>query len=140
MALDVDGESHIVIFIWILWAAARALIVHDQPEAPSLSAEIIGGLSYLDMSMGDRTMWEKWFANPVHQEIAAIVGYDSAQVEAGEGGVGEDLTEEDLRLLRGLAAGSATADDEVSELLAKLGVASENEAIQYAIRAGVTWQ
>jgi hypothetical protein len=51
------------------------------------------------------------------------------------------LTEADLALLRELASGSAAArSPAVDELLARLGVASENEAIHYAIKAGVTWQ
>jgi hypothetical protein len=41
--------------------------------------------------------------------------------------------------LRGLVSGTVGGDDGVADLLAKLGVATENEAIQHAIRAGVTW-
>jgi len=49
-------------------------------------------------------------------------------------------TEADLALLREMASGSSDRSTGVEGLLAKLGVATENEAIQYAIKAGVTWQ
>ena len=50
------------------------------------------------------------------------------------------MTEADLALLRELASGSSDRSPEVDDLLARLGVATENEAIEYAIKAGVTWQ
>jgi len=39
-----------------------------------------------------------------------------------------------------MASGSSDRSTGVDDLLAKLGVTTENEAIQYAIKAGVTWQ
>jgi hypothetical protein len=132
----------------ILWVAARTLIAPGEPEAAGLSAEIIGGLSYLAMAMGDPELRNKWFAIPMHQQLSEIVGFNPTEVVAAGEKEGPQLTEEDLGLLRDLAAGSVevragqrtTGSAQVSDLLAKLGVQSENEAIEYAIRAGVTWQ
>ena len=45
----------------ILWVAARILIVGDEPEAASLSAQIIAGISYLGMSWRPE-LRDKWFA------------------------------------------------------------------------------
>ncbi|HEX9644219.1 MAG TPA: AAA family ATPase [Acidimicrobiia bacterium] len=146
-ALDIDGETHLLSFVPILWAAARVLIAGGEPEAPSLSAEIIGGLSYLSMSMGDPALRAKWFANPIHREMAEIAGFDPDASLTAEEGDGPELSDDDLVLLRELAAGSVTARSgsggasaQVGDLLAKLGVRTENEAIQYAIRAGVAWR
>jgi class 3 adenylate cyclase/tetratricopeptide (TPR) repeat protein len=138
-ALDFDGETYLLHFVSILWVAARILIAGDQPEAASLSAQIIAGLSFLGMSLGDAELREKWFATPIVAEVARIVGFDpSESLVADEGG--PELTEGDRALLRELASGSAAGQAGVDALLAKLGAATENEAIQYAIKAGVTWQ
>lgn len=142
-ALDIDGETHLRYFVPVLWAAARALILNDQPEAASLSAEIIGGMYYLAMSMSDPEIRRQWFANPVQSDLARIVGFDPMTLEDA---VSEPipLDEEELELLRALASGSVgpqtDAPGRVNDLLSKLGVDSENEAIQYAIKAGVSWQ
>lgn len=143
-ALDIEGETHVLYFVPILWAAARVLIAKGEPEAASLSAQIIGGLSYLSMTMADAGLREKWFANPMHTEVAEIVGFDPAASPADDLD-SPSLTEGDLELLRDLASGSLTpasgnAPGRVRDLLAKLGVTTENEAIQYAIKAGVAWQ
>ncbi len=45
-SLAFDGETYLIYFVPILWVAARALILTDEPEAASLSAQIIAGLSY----------------------------------------------------------------------------------------------
>jgi len=128
--------------------AARTLIAADAPEAVSLSAEILGGLAYLSMSIGDEDVRAKWFANPMHAEITEIVGFDPTE-SWGEGDSEvPELTERELETLRDLAAGSfggrsagrVDPSNQVEDLLAKLGVETEKEAIQYAIRAGVTWQ
>jgi hypothetical protein len=52
------------------------------------------------------------------------------------------LTDEDLVLLRDMASGSLAPQETggVDVLLAKLGVASQAEALEYAIKAGVSWQ
>jgi class 3 adenylate cyclase/tetratricopeptide (TPR) repeat protein len=140
-ALDFDGETYLIYFVPILWVAARILIVGDQPEAASLSAQIIAGISYLGMSLGDAELRDKWFATPLIAEVSRIVGFDPAESLSTSEDGGPELTEADLALLRELASGSAAArSPAVDELLARLGVASENEAIHYAIKAGVTWQ
>jgi tetratricopeptide (TPR) repeat protein len=142
-ALDIDGETHLLYFVAILWAAARALILGDQPEAASLSAEIIGGMYYLSMSMSDPEIRAKWFSNPIHAQLAEIVGFDLATLESPEG-EHEPLDDDESDLLRALASGSVGAGSEaptrVGYLLAKLGVDTENEAIQYAIKSGVAWR
>jgi hypothetical protein len=97
------------------------------------------------MTMGDPDLKEKWFTNPIHREVAEIVGFDpSSSLDADES-AGPTLTDGDLELLRELASGSVESAGEkthgmVEDLLAKLGVGTENEAIQYAIKSGVTWQ
>jgi tetratricopeptide (TPR) repeat protein len=139
-ALDIEGETYLVYFVPILWVAARVLIAGDEPEAASLSAQIIAGLSYLGMSLGDADLRSRWFANPVVAETSRIVGFDPAESLAADGDDGPVLTEDDLELLRGLASGSDVDGPEVGNLLSKLGVETENEAIQYAIKAGVTWR
>jgi hypothetical protein len=139
-ALDFDGETFLVYFVPILWVAARVLIAGDEPEAASLSAQIIAGLSYLGMSLGDSELREKWFASPLVAAVSSIVGFDPAESLAADEAEGPALTEDDLDLLRELASGSGDRRPEVESLLSKLGVKSENEAIQYAIKAGVTWR
>ncbi len=146
-SLDIDGETHLLYFVPILWVAARTLIASGQPEAASLSAQIIGGLSYLSMSMAERELREKWFANPVVREVAEIVGFDPATSLSANDADGPDLTDDELGLLRELASGPVGArpgngrgSGRVGELLAKLGVETENEAIEYAIRTGITWR
>jgi len=150
-ALDVDGDTHLSLYLPILWAAARTLIRPGEPEAAALTAEILAGLSYLNMSMTDPEIRAKWLDVPIHRELAEIVGFDPSQVlEPGELEA-VDLSHSDLELLRGLASGSVTAaagsaertgedPNEVSRLLAKMGVATQNEAIEFAIKAGVTWR
>jgi predicted ATPase/class 3 adenylate cyclase len=139
-ALDFDGETYLVYFVPILWVAARVLIAGNEPEAASLSAQTIAGLSYLGMSLGDAELRAKWFANPIVAEVSRIVGFDPAESLAADEAEGPTLTEDDLDLLRELASGSEVGGPEVGTLLSKLGVETENEAIQYAIKAGVTWR
>ncbi|HWL49197.1 MAG TPA: hypothetical protein VNT92_04915, partial [Acidimicrobiia bacterium] len=139
-ALDIDGETYLNYFVPILWVAARILIVGDEPEAASLSAQIIAGISYLGMSLGDPELRDKWFATPMIAEVSRIVGFDPAESLATDEEGAPELTEADLALLREMASGSSDRGPDVDELLARLGVATENEAIQYAIKAGVTWQ
>lgn len=148
LALDIDGETHLPQYIPILWAAAKTLVINDEPEAPSLSAEIIGGLYFLAMSMDDQEIKAKWFAMPIQREVAEIVGFDPAQsVESEE--EPSQLSDDEQGLLRDLASGKVgvrsgsgppAGSDQVAELLSKLGVDSESEAIEYAIKTGVTWR
>ena len=139
-ALDIEGETYLVYFVPILWVASRVLIAGDEPEAASLSAQIIAGLSYLGMSLGDADLRSRWFDNPVVAETSRIVGFDPGESMAADEADGPTLTEDDLELLRELASGSGIGGAEVGTLLSKLGVETENEAIQYAIKAGVTWR
>jgi hypothetical protein len=73
------------------------------------------------------------------RELAEIVGYESSTAEESES---TELTDEDLVLLRDMASGSLAPQETggVDVLLAKLGVASQAEALEYAIKAGVSWQ
>jgi len=147
-ALDIDGETFISQYLHVLWAAARILIVNGEPEAAALSAEILGGFTYVNMSINDPDLKARWFEFPAHRELAEIVGFEPSQAWQAE--EGSELSEAELGLLRDLASGTVAVgeeagegnggSDEVDELLAKLGVASRSEAIEYAIKAGVTWQ
>jgi hypothetical protein len=145
-SLDFDGETFITQYLHVLWVAGRVLIVGNAPEAAALREEILAGMGFVDMSIADPELKARWFGLPTHRELAEIVGFEPSQ-----GGQPEDtveLGEDDLELLRELASGSNTDDrprgpggpGDVEELLAKLGVASQSEAIEYAIKAGVTWQ
>jgi class 3 adenylate cyclase/tetratricopeptide (TPR) repeat protein len=141
-ALDIDGETYLSLYLPILWAAARTLIAPGEPEAAALSAEILAGLSYISMSMTDPDLKAKWFDLPTNREVAEIVGFDPAQSWLSDEVESVELTDEELGLLGNLASGGQTGigPDDVGRLLAKLGVASQTEAIEYAIKAGVTWQ
>jgi hypothetical protein len=103
------------------------------------------------MSMTDPDIKAKWFDLPTHRELAEIVGFDPSQAWQPNEIDGVELSDKELGLLGDLASGSVTAgqasggqaaagSDDVGQLLAKLGVASESEAIEYAIKTGVTWQ
>ena len=138
------GETHLLYLVPVLWVGARTLIRSGQPEAPALTEEIVGGLGYVSGAMADPELREKWFANPIQREVAEIVGFDPSQVDQATGEEVE-FTEEDLELLRAVTTGTAPSaggdsPNPVDDLFAKLGVASESEAIQYAIKAGVAWQ
>ena len=94
------------------------------------------------MSMTNPQTKSMWFAVHSHKELAQIVGFD---LSAGFGGEQEatGLGDSDLELLRYLASGSGDAppgDDAVAALLDRLGVSSPTEAIEFAIKAGITWQ
>ncbi|HLF61448.1 MAG TPA: AAA family ATPase [Acidimicrobiia bacterium] len=139
-ALDIDGETYLTWYLPILWAAARTLIAPGEPEAAALSAQIQAGLSYINMSITDPEIKTGWFGVPTHRELAEMVGFDPSQAWQPDEIEGIDLNDKELELLGDLASGGQTGSDDVSQLLAKLGVASEAEAIGYAIKAGVTWQ
>jgi hypothetical protein len=142
-ALELDGETFLAQYLHVLWVAGRVLIVGDEPEAAALSAEILAGFSFVDMSIADPDFKAKWFGLPTHRELAQIVGFEPSQASQPEDSI--ELGEDELGLLRDLASGSVGAgasgsSGEMRELLSKLGVASETEAIEYAIKTGVTWQ
>ena len=145
LALDLDGETFLAQYLHVLWVAGRVLIVGDAPEAPALSAEILAGFGFIDMLIADPDLKARWFGLPTHRELAEIVGFEYSRAIEPEENV--ELGEAELGLLRDLASGTVTANplggpgsSDVEELLVKLGVASESEAIEYAIKAGVTWQ
>ncbi|HEY7583010.1 MAG TPA: AAA family ATPase [Acidimicrobiia bacterium] len=137
--LQLDGETFLEQYLHALWAAGRILIVNNEPEAASLSAEVIAALGFVDMSISDPDFKLRWFALPMVRELAEIVGYESSTAEESES---TELTDEDLVLLRDMASGSLAPQETggVDVLLAKLGVASQAEALEYAIKAGVSWQ
>ena len=149
-ALDFhEGETFIDSYINALWGAARVLIPSGEPEAAALTAEVLGGFGFVSMSIPDPEIRAKWFNVPPRRELADIVGFDFTQTWQDEEAETVGLSEEELDLLRGLASGTALAGrtgirskptEDVEKLLEKLGVESETEAIEYAIKAGVTWQ
>ncbi|MGA7227021.1 MAG: hypothetical protein WBZ45_02280, partial [Acidimicrobiia bacterium] len=137
------------IYIPILWVAARTLIAANEPEAAALSAEILGGLGFLHSSIADPEIRAKWFDQPIPKELAELVGFESSQASDADQGRGVDLSETELGILRDLASGPTGSDklpaevavkEDLEHLFEKLGVASQTEAIEYAIKAGVTWQ
>jgi hypothetical protein len=98
-------------------------------------------MGYLSMSMSDPDIRARWFEMSTHKELAELVGF-----ELGEG-MGQapavDLEPSELDLLRQITSGTGNGsvdDDSVSSLLAKLGVDSQMGAIEYAIKAGITWR
>lgn len=139
--LDLDGETFLEQYGHSLWAAGRILIVNNEPEAPSLSAEIIAVFGFMDMAISDPDFKARWFALPPIRELAEIVGFEPSTPGESES---KKLDENDLALLREMASGSVAAQeagpDEIDDLLAKLGVGSPAEALEYAIKAGVSWQ
>ncbi len=150
-ALEIEGEDHIEWFLHVLWAAGRTLITQGEPEAAALSAQILGGFSFINMSISDPDIKARWFAVPARRELAEIVGFDPAAAWQPESMEALDLTSGEVQLLRDLAMGSVTArhragagasasSESLAGLFAKLGVESETEAIEFAIKAGITWQ
>jgi class 3 adenylate cyclase/tetratricopeptide (TPR) repeat protein len=149
-ALDFhEGETFIDDYVDTLWAAARVLIPQGEPEAAALTAEVLGGFGFVSMSLPDPDIKAKWFGVPQRRELADIVGFDPTQAWQAEEGKEIQLSDGELDLLKGLASGTVLAGrtgvrsgstQDVGDLLRKLGVESETEAIEYAIKAGVTWQ
>ena len=126
----------------MLWAAGRVLIGQKAAEAEGLIQQVAQGLGYVSMNMTDPDIKTKWFSVASHRELAGMVGFEFSE---GFGPVTSDveLDARELEVLRDLTSGSgddAARPDEISQLLGKLEVESETEAIEYAIRAGVTWQ
>jgi hypothetical protein len=136
-----DGITHVLHFLNVLWATGRVLIRQKAPEAEDLAFQIAQGLGYLSMTMTNPDIKAKWFAVDSHHELAKLVGFEISDFGSDHGT--SELEGSELEVLRAITSGSAqnraTADD-VAALLTKLGVASETEAIEYAIKAGVSWQ
>lgn len=136
-----DGLTHVLHYVDVLWAAGRVLIGQKAPEAEPLKQQVAQGLGYVSMNMLDPDIKTKWFAVDSHRELASLVGFELSEGFAG--GEAIELAPRELEVLRDLASGSndgSATQDEISGLLSKLGVDSATEAIGYAIRAGVTWQ
>jgi class 3 adenylate cyclase/tetratricopeptide (TPR) repeat protein len=137
-----DGLTHILHFVNVLWAVGRVLIGHHAPEAEELAFQIAQGLGYLSMNMVDPDTRSMWFAMEAHRELARLAGFElSADVEPVR--VESDLDEVELALLREIVSGDHDheADEpQVQSLLDKLGVDSEPAAIEYAIKAGIQWR
>lgn len=137
-----DGLTHILHFIDVLWAAGRVLVAQEAPETEALRHQIAQGLGYLSMNMTNPQIRERWFGMGTHAELAALAGFEPIEGLGGQGAP-TDLTDTEMELLREITSGSEERDageEEVTALLAKLGVASETQAIEYAIKAGITWQ
>jgi hypothetical protein len=137
-----DGMTHILHYVNVLWAAGRVLIGRAAPEAAGMAQQVAQGLGYLSMSIVDPEIRSKWFAVEAHRELAQLAGFELPEY-LGEAQEPADLDDHELALLREITSGTYETDHdktEVDELLAKLGVASETEAIEYAIKAGVRWR
>ncbi|MGB8362293.1 MAG: hypothetical protein WCE80_12925, partial [Acidimicrobiia bacterium] len=133
---------HILHFIDVLWAAGRVLVAQEAPETEALRHQIAQGLGYLSMNMSNPQIRERWFGMGTHTELAALAGFEPIDV-LGTQGAPTDLADNEMELLREITSGSGERNaggDEVTALLAKLGVSSETQAIEYAIKAGITWQ
>lgn len=148
-SLDFDGLTFVDHYIHVLWVAGRVLIARGEPEAAALSAEILGAFGYVSMTIPEPEIKSKWFDVPQRRDLAKVVGFEVPDTWPSDGLEGVELGDDDLELLKELASGTrhgpddgdtAGEDDEVSRLLAKLGVETGHEAIQFAIKAGVTWQ
>jgi class 3 adenylate cyclase/tetratricopeptide (TPR) repeat protein len=137
-----DGLTHLLHFVNVLWAAGRVLIDHEAPEADDLAYQIAQGLGYLSMNMIDLETRGRWFAVDTHRELAQLAGFElSEDFEPTQGST--DLDEHELALLREITSGGEqreTDEAAVTALLAKLGVGSEIEVIEYAIKAGIQWR
>ncbi len=137
-----DGLTHLLHFVNVLWAAGRVLVGHEAPESEGLAYQIAQGLGYLSMNMVDTATRARWFAVDTHQELARLAGFElSEDLEPIHGRA--DLDEHELAMLREITSGAEERDvDEaaLSDLLTKLGVGSETEAIEYAIKAGIQWR
>ncbi len=139
---SLDGYTHIPQLVDVLWVAGKVLIAHDAPESAALKEQIIQAIGYLSLGMTSPETRAKWFSVPSNRELATIVGFDTAAGLDG-GGPTTDLEQAELDVLRHITSGSEdgqTQDSAVVALLDKLGVGSRTEAIEYAIKAGVTWQ
>lgn len=137
-----DGLTHILHFVNVLWAAGRVLIGQQAPEAGALIQQVAQGLGFVSMNIVDGDIRAKWFAVEFHRELAVLVGFQLSDA-FGSDGETVDLAARELEVLRDLTSGSdeqSATSDEISSLLEKLGVESETEAIEYAIKADVTWK
>jgi hypothetical protein len=139
---SLDGLTHLLHFVNVLWAAGRVLIGHQAPEAGPRAQQVAQGLGFLSMNMVDPEIRAKWFGVETHRQLAKLAGFELSE-DVGSGGTPADLDDHELALLREITSGSPEAEEneeEVTGLLTKLGVGSEIEAIEYAIKAGIQWR
>lgn len=137
-----DGMTHILHFVNVLWAAGRVLIRHQAPEAGGMAQQIAQGLGYLSMNIIDPEIRSKWFGVEAHRELAQLAGFELPEY-LGSSPEPADLDEHELALLREITSGTHETEHderEVNDLLTKLGVDAETEAIEYAIKAGIRWR
>ena len=139
-----DWESFIHAYLFVIWAAGRTLINQGAPEAEGLTQQVAQALGYVSMTISNPGIKTAWFNVPTHRELATLVGFDLSEAW-GEADLGTiDLSDSEMGLLREITSGSVDAresnDEAIPALLTKLGVESQTEAIEYAIKAGVTWQ
>lgn len=137
-ALDFDAETFITQYVHVMWVATRTLVATGAPEAEGIRAQLLEAFGYVDMILGSPELKEGWFGMPGIAEATSIVGFVPSTGEAPTDEV--LLGDADLDLIRELASGTSNESAAVDELLAKLGVGSPAEAIEFAIRSGVTWQ
>ena len=137
-----DWETFLHAYLFVLWAAGRTLIKQGAPEAEGLAQQIAQGLGFVSMTISNPDVKAKWFEVPTHRELAGLVGFDLEAAWTGAGLEAIDLSDSEMGLLREITSGSVedAGGDAIAGLLSKLGVDSETEAIEYAIKAGVTWQ
>lgn len=138
----IDGLTHILHFVSVLWAAGRVLIGRQAPEAEGMAQQIAQGLGYLSMNIVDPEIRSKWFAVDTHRELAELAGFELPEY-LGETQEPADLEDHELALLREITSGTNEIqhdETEVDALLSKLGVSSETAAIEYAIKAGIQWR
>ncbi len=137
-----DGLTHILHFVNVLWAVGRVLIAHGTPEAGELAHQIAQGLGFLSMNIVDADTRSKWFATATHRELAQLAGFQlPADMRPVQGDAA--LDEVELALLREIVSGTderEANEAQVKALLDKLGVVSETAAIEYAIKAGIQWR
>jgi ATP/maltotriose-dependent transcriptional regulator MalT len=138
-------------YLDVLWAVGRALIAAGAPEAEDLVREIHQDLEYVDQTIVDQAVKTRWFAVPMHRELAKMAGYEPAETRTAPAPLPEGLEEGEVEILRLLTSGSnneeiatrLNADEEdvherVSELLLKLGVSSRLAASEFAVKAGIS--
>jgi ATP/maltotriose-dependent transcriptional regulator MalT len=137
-------------YLDVLWAVGRALIAAGAPESEDLVREIHEDLVHVDQTIVDQAVKARWFAVPMHRELAEMAAYEPAEMSPGPEPLPEGLEEGELEILRLLTSGSNDEEiatglnaheqdvhQRVSGLLLKLGVSSRLAATEYAVKAGI---
>lgn len=137
-------------YLDVLWMTAQVLIGQGAAESDDLIKEIHDDLAYIDESSLDNEMMARWFAVPLHRQLAEMSGYERP-VERSVTDLPEGLDSQDFEILRLLGTGDTDqeiarrigSDDEtvkrkVAALVDTLGVSDRTEATRYAVQAGIT--